>query len=474
MKTPIMGQAYLARSKILACDELINGYVEQAASDSKEAAMLKRFPGMRPYAGPVSADPVRALYISSTGRCYVFIGASIYIVSGGVFFGTTGALLTTTGDIDITDNGTQLFFVDGTAGYTMDLVTGIITQITDPDFPNGATIAMYMDTYFMVNVPDSFSFQWSAQNDGTSWDALDFASAEGSPDYITAGIIVNREIWWYGPQSKEVFYSTGTDTVFERVTGGFSDQGCIANAALVQADNTCFWLGHDKNGSAMIYRGRGFSGARISTHAIEWQLSSYGDISDCAAWAMQMDGHTFIVFDFPTAQKTWCYDVSTNAWGRLASLKDDGTFGPYRARFHVYFEGKHLVGDITSGRVMEMSMDVYDEMGEPMKFVRSWRQPNQEKKLQRLKCLNIDCEMGVGLVSGQGSDPLLMYRISRDGGHVFSPERFASIGKIGEYSNLCRFWDLGIGRDIVHEISITDPVPFAVVGGYVEGETLRA
>jgi hypothetical protein len=384
-----------------------------------------------------------------------------------------GTLDSASGPLAIADNGTQLFIVDGIYGYIMPFSTMTVGRITDPDFPNGAVVALYMDTYFITNVPNSFEFQWSAQGDGTSWDPLDFASAEGSPDYITAGIVVNRELWWFGPQSKEVFYSTGTDTVFERVTGGFTDQGCTAPYALVQADNTCFWLGRDRNGQAMIYRGRGYTSTRVSTHAIEWQMSEYEELNDAIAWALQMDGHTFIVFKFPTAEKTWAFDIATNAWNELASLSDDGVFAQYRPSYHVLFESKHLVGDPDLGRVLEMNMDSCVEVDQPMKFLRSWRQQNDEKKLQKFIKLEIDCEMGQGLVTGQGSDPLLMLRYSNDGGHTWCAERFCSIGEVGHYENLVRYWDLGSARDRVWEVSITDPVPFAIVGAYLQGRALN-
>lgn len=474
MKTALIGQAYTARSNILACDRMINMYVESASSDAKEPEMIKRWPGFDAYSNTVSNDGVRALYVASTGICFALIENQFYAVSGGSLNLLPGTMDTASGPIGITDNGQQLFVVDGTYGYIMPFSTMTIGRITDPDFPNGAVVALYMDTYFLTNVPNSFSFQWSAQNDGTSWDALDFASAEGSPDYITAGIVVNRELWWFGPQSKEVFYSTGTDTVFDRVTGGFTDQGCTAPHALIQADNTCFWLGQDKNGTAMIYKGRGYTSTRVSTHAIEWHMAEYSTLADCIAWAMQMDGHTFIIFTFPTAAKTWAFDISTNAWSELASLGDDGNFAQYRPCYHVLFEGKHLVADPQEGRVLRMTMDVCAELDRPMKSLRSWRQTNAEKKLQKFTTLEIDCQMGQGAVVGQGSDPLLMLRYSNDGGNQFVSERTCSIGAVGHYENLTRFWDLGMCRDRVWEISITDPVPFAIVGAYLEGQVLNA
>jgi hypothetical protein len=474
VKTPILGQAYQATSKILADNRMVNLFPEQAPSDGKEPAMLTRAPGLVTYAGPISDTGVRGLYVSSTGRCYVVIDNYVLSVQGGLFFFLIGGgnLLTTTGPVAMIDNGTQLLIVDGTYGYIVEFSTDTLTQITDPDFPNGATIALYMDTYFIVNKPNTFTFQWSGQNDGNDWDPLDFASAEGSPDYITAGVVVNREIWWFGPYSKEVFYSSGTSAVFERVAGGFTSQGCIAHKAITLADNTCYWLGSDNNGSSMIFRGRGYSSMRVSTHAIEWQMRTYADLQECVAWSYQQDGHTFVVFQFATAEQTWVYDVSSGAWHERAGFDSTtGELNHWRATYHAFFEGKNLVGNNMRGQVMEISTVTYTDLGDPQKFIRSWRQPNNEKKLQMFSKLEIDCEMGVGLVSGQGSDPQLMLRYSNDGGNTWSPYRTAPIGKIGEYGNLSRFWDCGMARDRIWEISMTDPVPFAIVGAYLMGRS---
>jgi hypothetical protein len=79
-------------------------------------------------------------------------------------------------------------------------------------------------------------------------------------------------------------------------------------------------------------------------------------------------------------------------------------------------------------------------------------------------------ETGVGNGNGQGADPLLMLRYSNDGGHTWSNEKTASIGKVGEYGKRARFNRLGAGRNRLWEISLTDPVRFCVFGAVVEGE----
>jgi hypothetical protein len=64
--------------------------------------------------------------------------------------------------------------------------------------------------------------------------------------------------------------------------------------------------------------------------------------------------------------------------------------------------------------------------------------------------------------------PQVMLRISRDGGHTFGQESVREFGQAGEYDKRT-FWNrLGSGRDIVPEISITDPVPARIIDAYLE------
>ncbi len=65
------------------------------------------------------------------------------------------------------------------------------------------------------------------------------------------------------------------------------------------------------------------------------------------------------------------------------------------------------------------------------------------------------------------TDPQLMLRWSDDGGHTWSNEHWASMGKIGEYGKRVIWRRLGMTtklRDRVYEISGSDPVKIAIMG----------
>jgi hypothetical protein len=60
-----------------------------------------------------------------------------------------------------------------------------------------------------------------------------------------------------------------------------------------------------------------------------------------------------------------------------------------------------------------------------------------------------------------------MLRWSDDGGHTWSNEHWASMGKIGEYGKRVIWRRLGMTtklRDRVYEVSGSDPVKIAIMG----------
>lgn len=91
-----------------------------------------------------------------------------------------------------------------------------------------------------------------------------------------------------------------------------------------------------------------------------------------------------------------------------------------------------------------------------------------------INSLEIEFKRGVGLVSGQGSDPQAMLRYSRDGGNTWSSEITRPIGKIGEYGRRAIWNRLGQAVDFRAELRITDPVEAIVLAAYADVEVLDA
>ena len=468
MKTPILGSSYVARSVNAADNRMVNLFPE-VLQEGKEAGWLQRAPGLRLLA-TIGSGPIRGVwaFASSASVAFVVSGNELYKINTS-YTATLVGTVSGSGPVSMVDNGTQLFVACNPDSYIYNNSTGVFSQITDPDFPGAVTVG-YLDGYFVFTEPNSQKIWVTTLFDGTSVDPLDFASAEGSPDGVVSMIVDHREVWVYGTNSVEVWYDTGaTDFPLQRIQGAFNEIGCAATYSVAKMDNGLFWLGADARGRGIVYRANGYTGQRISTHAVEWHIQSYGNISDAIAYTYQQDGHSFYVLTFPSANKTWVYDVATQAWHERAS----GNENQYRHRSNcqMAFADGIVVGDFENGNIYAFDLDVYADNGAIQKWLRSWRAlPPGQNNLTRTNhhSLQLDCESGVGLDGTvQGSDPQIMLRWSDNGGHTWSSEHWMPLGTIGNYSQRVLWRRLGMTiklRDRVYEISGTDPIKIAIMG----------
>lgn len=466
MKTPILGSSYVARSVNAADNRMVNLFPEIVPEGGKEAAFLNRAPGLSLLA-TVGNGPIRGMWV---------LGAYLYLVSGTTLYkmdsaytATSLGTVTGTGPVSMSDNGIQLFVACNPDGFIYNTSTGVLAEITDGDFTGAGSVA-YLDGFFVYNEPGSQKVWVTSILDGTAVDPLDFESATGSPDGVVGIIVDHRELWVFGTNSTEVWYDPGNQGFpFAPIQGAFSEIGCAAPYSIAKMDNTVFWLSSDARGYGMVYRAQGYTGQRISTHAVEWQIQQYGDISDAVAYTYQQDGHAFYVLTFPSVNATWVYDASTQAWHERAGFSN-GSFTRHRSNCQAFFNNVTIVGDFEDGSVYELSLTTYADNGAVQKWLRSWRAlPPGQNNLKRTAhhSLQLDCETGVGLSSGQGSDPQVMLRWSDDGGHTWSNEHWTSMGAIGTYGTRAIWRRLGMTqklRDRVYEVSGTDAVKTVIVG----------
>jgi hypothetical protein len=294
------------------------------------------------------------------------------------------------------DNGFQLFIACNGPSFIYNLTNNSFVQITDPDFPGAVTVG-YLDGYFVFNEPNSQRIWVTAVLDGTSIDPLDFASAEASPDRAVAVLIDHKEAWIFGDNSIEVWYNSGAaDYPLTPIQGAFNEVGCVAPYSVAKLDNGIFWLGADARGQGMVYRATGYQAVRISTHAVEWHIQQYGQLSDALAYTYQQDGHSFYVLIFPEADTTWVFDVATGLWHERASWVN-GAFARHRSNCQMSFNNKILVGDFQNNNVYSLDLNTFADNGQVQRWLRSWRAlPTGQNNLKRTAqhTLQLDVESG--------------------------------------------------------------------------------
>ena len=496
MQSPILGSAYVARSVNAADSRMINLFPEVIPEGGHTPAFLNRAPGLKLEIA-VGTGPVRGLWT---------FGAYAYVASGNTLYKldseyniTTLGILANDGPVSMADDGTHLFIACNGPSFIYNASTDAFGEITDVDFPGALTVS-YLGGYFVFIEPDSQRVWVTELLDPTSIDPLDFASAEGSPDGLVSSITDHSEVWLFGTNSVEVWYNSGAaDFPLQRIQGAFNEIGCAATYSVAKLDNGLFWLGADARGRGIVYRANGYTGTRISTHAVEWQIQQYGDISDAIAYTYQQDGHAFYVLTFPTADRTWVYDVATQAWHERASFTN-GDFGRHRSNCQMSFNQKIIVGDYQNGNLYAFDLEVYADGPRVQKWLRSWRAlPTGTNNLNRTAqhSLQLDAESGVGAVGVTEVpghiyltpltigdlgiedeivivnsidlyvEPQVMLRWSDDGGHTWSNEHWQTMGTRGAYGTRVFWRRLGMTgklRDRVYEVSGTDPVKIAIMG----------
>lgn len=82
----------------------------------------------------------------------------------------------------------------------------------------------------------------------------------------------------------------------------------------------------------------------------------------------------------------------------------------------------------------------------------------------------LDLERGVGLATGQGSDPSITLRLSRDGGETWGEPVALAAGRQGDYTARAIARRLGQARDTVFEVTVSDPVAWSLVGAWLDLE----
>jgi hypothetical protein len=87
--------------------------------------------------------------------------------------------------------------------------------------------------------------------------------------------------------------------------------------------------------------------------------------------------------------------------------------------------------------------------------------------------LRVDMEGGTGLLTGQGETPSIMLQVSRDGGHVWGNELWTTFGAQGQYTKRAEWRRLGMARDWVFKLRITDPVRVVIIAAIIEHKELN-
>ncbi len=474
MKISLPLQSYNVRSVRQNTQQLINMYAVPDVAGGKTQVALYPTPGLLLF-GDTNGFMVRGL-LEVRGILYVVKDNKFGSMSSTGVFTTIGTLSTSTGLVSMAATFDEIIIATGSTAYHYKISTLTYAMISDADFPANCSWVTALDEYFIALKPLTDEFYLSALSDGLTWTALGFAAAEVRSDTLVSALALFQELWLFGEKTTEIWFNTGAEFPFERQEGAFINYGCLSAQTVVMANNTAFWLGQSGTGQKIILTAENQFPKVISTEAIHDQLETYSTVSDAFAYSYRQLGHEFYVITFPTANKTWAFDITTGMWHERNSINAaSGTPQPaytrHRANCYAFAYNKHLVGDFRTGKIFELNLDTYlDDADKVIQRRIVTPTLSNQGRYMGIYALELFMEPGVGLRTGQGSDPQIMLEISRDGGFTYGNVRTQSIGAIGAYKARVKWNQLGTARDFVFRLTVTDPVKVMMLGAEIEVE----
>lgn len=447
---------------------LIDGYLERAG----EQLLTKRRPGLGLFVDlGISNSPVDGIYWWDQAKIAI-------AVAGGRTFkitypsGTptvtelTGTTKMTSGaHVNFATDGTYVFMVNGGQVFYTNGVA--LTQVVS-QAPVLCSDIAYLDGYLLVNNRFTNRFSWSNVNDSFTWNALNFASASGNPDFVDSLRVGSREILLFGKLSVEIWENDGINP-FSRVPGGYLETGISAPNSIINHDGQWYWLDDERNFVTL----EGRRPTEIPT-IYDKVIYEFSTVADCLGEHIKINGKSFLVFHFPTADRTLVYNLITKDWSEWGKWNTNtSSYNRFLGNCYTHAKdwNQHLIGSRRDSKIYSMSFSYYDDAGEQMRFQRrSGHYDHGVMKEKRSNELRWRMKRGIGLNS---RTPKAMLRWKDSNKNTWSNEHEMNLGDQGETELIFRLRRLGIFQTRQYEVSVTDAVPVCLIKAEEDYDVLR-
>lgn len=434
--------AYLRNNGNLPRLALINMFVESSASSDDGVVLLSR-KGLAVHATR-GTGPIRGVF----QQAGVF-GGDEFCVSGSTLYRGASSIGTISGSGPVSfaaGSANELAINAGGPIYRYDGST--LVAVAFPDSASVRKITFHDGLYLAVR-DGSHKFYWSAVLDADTWNALSFASAESRPDALLDLAVNNDMLWLFGEETTEPWANTGeADLPYQRQELALLSKGIKATGCVVPLDQALCFVGHDNTAYVL----RGGAPERISDHGIEEQIAGSATVS---CFGYLDDGHAFFCIRLDDA--TFAFDMATRQWCELQ------TWGRanFRGQCATAPGDTAIFGDDETGTLYTLSG--WKDGADPLERRFTAAIALQEPAV--VDAIRLWANVGwTELLAGQGYDPQVELRSSRDAGATWGNWRSSPLGKQGDYRTRTEWRRLGMFDDpgAMFEMRLTDPVPFRV------------
>ena len=232
-----------------------------------------------------------------------------------------------------------------------------------------ATGLVYIDGYLVVATLAGRLYSSGIDNP-TSWNALDYITAEAEPDPLVGIAKHFNYVIAFGQWSTEFFYDNGANQAntspFARNDSARLEIGCANGGSIVQIEQSVIWVGKSREHGNSVYIMDGFSPVAISNAYIEKYLNA--DTSDSMrAYAFKIEGHTFYVMTLHSLGITFVYDVNEKEWYNWTYMYG-GSEVYFRPSFYAEYNNTYYAMDDDHSFISTLSTTVYTDSGAAIQF----------------------------------------------------------------------------------------------------------
>ncbi len=417
---------------------MVNCFPISAGQEGKVATPLYAVSGLEDFTAlPDTESGLRAMLATDT-TLYAVAGRVVYAIDTGGSVTVLGGA-PTDGHVFMAANGrqsgAQVGIVSDGLYYLID--GGAMALASDADLPPPNSI-FYLGGYFFFTHPDG-RYTWTALEDGSAIDGLDFDTASANPDGLVRGVARGRDAVLFGPRSTEIRTlndGTGDTIVSARSAIG---HGCYAAAGAVALHDTVLWPSTNSDGAFAGMRAlEGDVPREIGNDAVN-RIVGRSDPETITGTTWTEDGRTHVAWS--GEGWTWVFDTQTGLWHERSS----GNGERWRVAHCAQLGTRIIAGDATQPMLYRLGYDLDDEAGDEL--VMTLQPPQLTAYPGRIEVnqLFMDVIPGVGLANGATQDvnPVIAMRWSADN-RTWSNELRRSLGRQGKGVERGAVWS-GLG-----------------------------
>jgi len=409
-----------ARDVAAGSAKLVNCYADDIGEDAKFRHPLYACDGWASYSTLTAGGTTRGMINIDDTRLWVMSGGNLYSV-------TTDGTATNRGSVST--SGYAYFARNRAATPDVFMVTSdaVLRKMSGTTVSTPSFAAEFGASLFNSVVGHSGYFVITKSNgefyisgiDATTFDVVDFSTAQNNADGLTRGMARGRDLVLFGPRSCEFWQNTGNaDFPYQPIH--MANYGLYAGPAAVSlvADgdsgltDQIIWPATGPDGGYIgVCQLSGYEARKISTWEVDNAIRT-ATKSTLKAYSYPSQGFTFYAI---TNGSSWTYEFNTRT-GFWHQRKSSG-LGFSRVYDACVYNGQVIFGDYTSGLLYQLSTS-----------------------------------------ATPASASLVSLRFSRDNGTTWSTARTKAIGASGNRTTRAKFNRFGQSKEdgFQLEISVTN------------------